>query len=1035
MSITRRLLLKTSAAGGALAAFAGGFSETGRKLVKGAWAGERPAHPISGNAPAPEFHVDPRSGDLAPTPGQIVANVACLGCTTLCGVRVRVDVATNRVLRVAGNPYSPLSTDPFLPYGTPIRDSLKSLSRLDEKGLKGRSTACGRGNAALEMLTSPFRITTPMKRVGPRGGGRWEPIAFDRLVEEIAEGGDLFGEGHVDGLRALRDLATPIDPAAPELGPKVNQVALLASVNDGRDAFVRRFFNKALGTINYAGHGSYCGGAYRSGSGAAFGDAKKMPHAKPDLQNAEFVLFIGTAPSNAGNPFKRQAMLVAKGRTDGALNYVVVDPVLTNADNRAAGGRSNWLPIRPGTDGALVMGMMRWMFENGRIDTNYLAQPNGRAAEAAGEAGWCNATHLVIRQPGHPRDGRMLRASDIGLATLDGTERYGAKDAFVVVDADGRPMPHDALTGPAVLFHDGSVDTPDGPVAVASSLALLREEAMRMDLRGYADVCGIPADVIAGLAHEFTSHGKKAAANAHGGMMAGNGFYNAFAVVTLNTLIGNLNWKGGTIFGGGRFPDEQDGPRYKLASFPGQAKPSGIPISRPVPYEKSSEFKAKTAAGKPYPAQAPWYPNAPQLTTEYLTSGVVDGYPYPLKALFLWNSNPVYGIPGVRAAVEATLRDPKALPLIVAIDPFVNESSAFADYIVPDTVLYETWGWASPWAGVPTKTSTARWPVVEPRTATLPDGQHVQMETFLIALAKRLGLPGFGTDAIEDMDGGRHPLERPEDWYLRGGANIAWLGKQPVPDVSDDDVALSGVERLLPTLKATLKGEEWRKVAFVLARGGRYQNQAEGFEGEIATHRFKDALLVYNESVGAAKSSITGRRWTGTATWMEPAFADGTPVRQVHRPEAWPFQLISAKSVLVSAYTIAAGRLRHLHPENPVGVNVEDARRLGIATGDRIRIATPGGTELATAIVRHGVMPGVLAVEHGFGHRELGARPHAIGGRTQPDLPEIGAGINLNDLGIADPTRAGASVWVDPIAGTAVRQGIPARLERVAAAA
>ncbi len=1034
MSITRRLLLKTTAAGGALAAFVGGFSETGRKLVKGAWAGERPDHAISGNAPKPEFRVDPKSGDIALTPGQIVANVACLGCTTLCGVRVRVDVEKNKVLRVAGNPYSPLSTDPFLPYGTPIKESFRSLSRLDEKGLRGRSTACGRGNAALEMLTSPFRVTTPMKRVGPRGSGKWEPIAFEKLVEEIAEGGDLFGEGHVDGLRALRDLKTPIDPAAPELGPKVNQVALLSSVNDGREPFVRRFFNQALGTINFAGHGSYCGGAYRSGSGAVFGDAKKMPHAKPDLQNAEFVLFIGTAPSNAGNPFKRQAMLLAKGRTDGVLNYVVVDPVLTNADNRAAAERSNWIPIRPGTDGALVMGLMRWMFENGRIDANYLSQPNGKAAEAAGEAGWCNASHLVIVQKGHPREGRMLRASDMGWVTLDEKERYGDKDAFVVLDPAETPAAHDVLARPAALFHDGRVAAPGGDLAVKTSLTLLRDEALRMDLRGYAEICGIPADIIAGLAHEFTSHGKKAAANAHGGMMAGNGFYNAFGVVTLNTLIGNLNWKGGTIFGGGRFPDEQDGPRYKLASFPGAVKPSGIAISRPVPYEKSSEFKAKKEAGKPYPAKAPWYPNAPQLTTEYLTSGVVDGYPYPLKALFLWNSNPVYGIPGLRAAVETKLKDPKALPLIVAIDPFINESSAFADYIVPDTVLYETWGWASPWAGVPTKTTTARWPVVDPRTAALADGQHVQMETFLIATARRLGLPGFGPDAIEDMEGNRHPLNRPEDWYLRGGVNIAWLGKQPVPDASDEDIAWSGVERVLPALKATLKEEEWRKVAFILARGGRCQNQAEGFEGDKATHRFKGGLLVYNEAVGTSKSSITGRRWPGTAAWMPPVFADGTPVSRVHRPEDWPFQLVSSKSVLVSAYMIGATRLRHLHPENPVGVNVEDARRLGIETGDRIRIATPGGTEPATAIVRHGVMAGVLAVEHGFGHKEFGARAHLIGDRRQPDVPEIAAGINLNDLGLVDPTRAGASVWVDPIAGTAVRQGIPARLERVDAA-
>ena len=1030
MSITRRTLLTSTAAGAGAVAFAAGFSETGLKLAKGAWAGDRPRDRISGDAPEPEVRVDPVTGAIEPTPGQVVANTACIGCTTLCGVRVRVDRATNTVLRVAGNPYSPLSTDPFLPYGTPVKDSLKALSRWQEKGLQGRSTACGRGNAALEMLTSPFRITSPMKRVGPRGSGRWQPISFDTLVKEVCEGGDLFGEGPVEGLRALRDLKTPIDPQAPELGPKVNQVGLLSSVNDGREMFVRRFLQQSYGSINMVGHGAHCGGAYRSGSGAAFGDLKAMPHAKPDFQNAEFIVFIGTAPSNAGNPFKRQAALLAKARTDGALKYVVVDPVLTNADNRAAGDRSNWIPILPGTDGALIMGMMRWMFENGRIDTKYLAQPNAKAAEAAGETGWCNATHLVVVQKGHPREGRMLRASDLGWITLDEKERYGDKDAFVVIDAEGKPVAHDAPTAPAALFHDGAVDG----IAVKTSLALLREESQRLSLAEYAQACGVPADVIAGLARELTSHGKKAAVNAHGGMMAGNGFYNAFGAVTLNTLLGNLNWKGGTLFGGGRFPDEQDGPRYKLASFPGQVKPSGIPISRPQPYERSSEFKRNKEAGKPYPAKAPWFPAAPQLSTEWMTSGLVDGYPYPLKALFLWNANPVYGIPGLRAALGDALKDTRRLPLFVAIDPFLNETSAFADYVVPDTVLYETWGWASPWAGVATKASTARWPVVAPRTETLADGQPVQLESFLIACAKRLGLPGFGPDAIQDMEGKAYPLDTAEDWYLRGGANIAWLGKQPVPDASDEDISWSGVDRVLPALKATLKPEEWRKVAFILARGGRYQNQGEGFEGDKATHKFTKMLHVYNEGVGAVKSSITGKRFAGTAAWTPPVFADGTPVRSVHTADAWPFQLISAKSVLVSAYTIAASRLRHLHPDNPVGINADDARRLGIRTGDAIRIATPGGSATGTAIVRHGVMPGVLAVEHGFGHTELGARAHVIGGRSQPAEPEIAAGFNLNDLGLRDPTRAGTSVWVDPVSGTSVRQGIPATVERVAVA-
>ena len=131
------------------------------------------------------------------------------------------------------------------------------------------------------------------------------------------------------------------------------------------------------------------------------------------------------------------------------------------------------------------------------------------------------------------------------------------------------------------------------------------------------------------------------------------------------------------------------------------------------------------------------------MTSEFLTSAL-NGYPYSLKALILWNANPIYGIAGLAQQVKEKLADPKALPLIVSIDPFINESNAYADYIVPDSVLYESWGWASAWGGTLTKVSTARWPVVDPAQAKNAAGQTIDMETFFITVAKRMGLPGFG---------------------------------------------------------------------------------------------------------------------------------------------------------------------------------------------------------------------------------------------------------------------------------------------------
>jgi tetrathionate reductase subunit A len=1024
----RRKLL----AAGGLAAFAAGFAPTLSRVTDKVLGKDFPRHKTAGDAPAPEFCVDPSTGELQMNPAQQVSYTMCTGCTSFCGVRVRVARDTGKVLRVTGNPYSPLSTEPHLPMKASVRESFIAVSRFQEKGLGVRSTACGRGNAMLQLLDSPFRVLQPMKRVGPRNSGRWQSISFEQLVKEVVEGGDLFGEGHVEGLRGLRDVKTPIDPAAPDLGPRVNQVAMLTSTNDGREALGRRFMQHAYGTINFVGHGSYCGGSYRSGSGALFGDVKRMPHGKPDLARAEFVLFVGTAPGQAGNPFKRQGKLIARRRSRGGLKYVVVDPVLTHADSRASRESNRWVPIRPGTDAALAMGMMSWMFEHGRIDERFLANPNAEVAAANGEPSFANATHLVIVEPRHPREGRMLRGSDVGMAIAE-DQRYKDEDPGVVLDVSGKPIAHTHAIAPAQLYVDTTLAIGAGRVRVKSALQLLREETQKMTRAQYADACGVPAATIEQLAAEFCSHGKKSVAIAHGGMMSGSGFYAAYSVMMLNALVGNVNWAGGLVANGGGFRDDGNGPRYNLETFPGMVKVGGTPLGRNVPYERSSEFAKKKAEGKAYPARAPWFPAAPQLASEWLAAAA-EGYPYGLKALLLWSTNPIYGVPGLRTQLGAVLADPKKIPLLVAIDPFINETSAYADYILPDSLLYESWGWLAPWNGVPTKACAARWPVTAPRAALSANGQPIGIETFCLAVAKAMGLSGFGKDAITDMEGQSYALERCEDWYVRGGANVAWLGKEPVPDATDDDVRLAGVDRLMPLLERTLKPEEVRKVAFLYTRGGRYQPAKDALDEEKPewmANRFKAMLHVWNESVGAARNSMSGKRFVGCPTWQAPAFADGTPMRQMYSEQAWPLQLVSFKSALQNPYSIGAQKLLALKPHNPVIVHPDDAAALGVESGDIVELQTPGGKARATALVHGGVMRGVVAVEHGYGHRELGARAHRIGRVSQPRSPALASGVCLNDLGIADPTRHGKSVWLDAISGAAVRNGLPAKVRRV----
>ena len=1022
MHKNRRNLLKGGLALGGLGAFAAGYTDPLRKTLKGltkGTAGEPTLDRIAGNALPPEFRIDPETGELHCTPGQVVSLTQCQGCWTQCGIRARVDTQQNTILRIAGNPYHPLSHENPTPYSLSVREAYRRLG--GDSAILDRSTACARGAAMLEQLTSPHRVIKPLKRVGPRGSGRWETISFEQLIQEVVEGGDLFGEGHVDGLRALRDLDTPIDPDNPEYGPKANQLMVTGTGDDGRRPLLTRFTFNAFGSRNFGHHGSYCTGGYRAGSGALLNDLVKLSHTKPDWEHLRFALFLGTSPAQSGNPYKLQGRQLATARTEREFEYVVVAPALPNTASLAAGNKSVWFPVRPASDSALAMAMIRWIIDHGRYDAQYLAQPGPAAMSKAGEPSWTNATHLVVSETGHPDEGRFLRGKDLG---------WSDAEAFVVCDAASGAWAAHTQEAPAMLFVDATVEVDGRPVRVKSSLQRLKEEASKKTLDEYAALCGAPPAAIAALAEKFTSFGKQAAVVSQGGVMNGNAFYTAYAVTMLNALIGNLNAKGGTFVGGGAFPSTTKGARYDLQSFPGMVKPKGVFLSRSrFPYERTSEYKRKLAAGEnPYPAQAPWYPLAPPVMSEYLAAAL-EGYPYSAKVWINHLANPLYGQAGLRAAIEEKLKDPKRIGLFIAVDAFISETAAFADYIVPDTLTYESWGFSAPWGGVPQKASTARWPVVEPRTARTADGQPVCLESFLIAVAKSLNLPGFGAAAVPDQEGNLHPLNSLEDYYLRGAANLAFAGSA-VPEASDDDLSITGLERLRPALEHTLKQEEWRRVAYVYARGGRFAPKPD--KAAKAPPRIWDRpLCIWNEQVGTTRHSITGERLSGCPTWYPIRMADGSALEALYTPDQWPFRLTAYKSNLQSAVSIGASRLRQIHPNNPVGISRQDAERLGISTGDLVRLITPTGSMVATAQVRQGLITGAIAVEYGFGHREMGARSHIIDGQATPADAALGAGVNLNDIGIVDPTHGAGNAWTDWVSAAAVRQGLPARIERL----
>ncbi|MCO4157572.1 tetrathionate reductase subunit TtrA [Citrobacter amalonaticus] len=1019
-NLTRRQWLKVGLAVGGMATFALSYRDVAKRAIDGlinGTSGKITRDHIVGNALIPEANAHPRWQQNVQ---QTIAMTQCFGCWTQCGVRVRVDQQTNRVLRIAGNPYHPLSHEHHIDASVPFSTAMAQLA--GENGLDARSTACARGATQLEGLYSSLRILEPMKRVGKRGEGKWQRISFEQLVNEVVEGGDLFGEGHVDGLRAIHAPSTPIDPQHPGFGPKSNQLLVTNTSDDGRDTFLRRFALNSFGSKNFGAHGSYCGLAYRAGSGALMGDLDKNTHVKPDWDNVEFALFMGTSPAQSGNPFKRQARQLSSARLRDDFSYVVVAPALP-LTTVLADDHGHWLPVIPGSDSALAMAMIRWIIENQRYNADYLALPGAEAMQHAEEKSWTNATHLVIADDLPGLAGQHLTRSHL--------DPSAASDPLVVNEHNELVPAGDCLR--AALFVARQVTLADGRnVTVKSSFQCLKESAEKMTLAQYSEQCGVAEDKIIALADAFTRHGRKAAVVTHGGMMAGNGFYNAWAVMMLNALIGNLSLEGGVFVGGGKFNGATDGPRYNMASFPGKVKPKGLSIARSkTAYESSEEYRDKVAAGRsPFPANAPWYPFVAGQLTELLSSAL-EGYPYPLKAWISNMTNPLYGIPGLRAVAEEKLKDPARLPLFIAIDAYMNETTALADYIVPDTHNFESWGFSAPWAGVASKATTARWPIVTAATATTADGQPVSMEAFCIAVAKQLNLPGFGDNAISDSAGNHYPLNRAEDYYLRVAANIAFMGKAPVAEAVTEDIELTGVRRIMPVIQQTLKAEEVRRVAFIYSRGGRFASDKSGRAENRIGNAWEKPLQIWNAEVAAHRHAITGERYSGCPAWYPARLSDGRSVDELFPLAQWPLKLISFKSNTMASASAVIPRLHHVKPVNLVALNPQDGRRFGLSHGDTVRITTPGGQVEAQISLLHGVMPGVIAIEHGYGHREMGGVQHTLDGEPLPFDAKVKSGINLNDLGFADPTRKVSNTWLDWVSGAAVRQGLPARIERL----
>jgi anaerobic selenocysteine-containing dehydrogenase len=548
---------------------------------------------------------------------------------------------------------------------------------------------------------------------------------------------------------------------------------------------------------------------------------------------------------------------------------------------------------------------------------------------------------------------------------------------------------------------------------------VLFDSANEHTVEEWAEIAGVNAPELYEIAQEFTRHGRRATADIHRGVSQHtNGYYNVQAWYDLNLLIGNFDYIGGMSVAkaydqnGGK-----EGQPFPVAKMKGDTvKKFGVDLIRSqVKYESSTLFAD-------YPPKRPWYPLATDIYQEIVPS-IGDAYPYPTKALFLYMGSPVYSLPAGHTNIEI-LKDPEKLPLFVTFDIVVGETSMYADYIIPDTSYLERWEFQKSHPSMIAKYAPVRQPVIAPLTETVKVfgvEQPLGLESFLLGIAEKMELPTFGPNGL----GEGLAYMRQEDLYLKQVANIA-AGEKPdfadaVPEADEAEIELFlNARKHLPktvfdaeTWKAALGNDEslWRRVVYVLNRGGRFQNYAKLFDGEKLANKYGKYLGMYCEKTYDSKNSMTGEHFSGVARYFEPGQDSlGNRVSADDEAEGYDLHLITNRTIVqTKSRTSGNYWLKAIEPTNYLVMNSQDARRLGLQAGDQIRVLSKTNPEGVWDLgngqqvpiegqvqIIEGLRPGVVTFSLGFGHWAYGSQDVIIDGQTiQGDDRRFG-GIHAN---------------------------------------
>ena len=225
-----------------------------------------------------------------------------------------------------------------------IKDGVVVAIETDQ-GPEPQFRACPIGRAMRQMLYHPDRLKYPLRRIGERGEGKFERVSWDVALDTIA-----------NELKRVKDTYGP-------------EAIIFASSGGDTGVFHRgSLMNRLLGLFGgyttYWGFHSYEGGVFASL--ASYGDIYTNP-SMDNFLNSKLIILWGLNPVNT-NQNTGTVWHLIKAKEAGA-EIVAIDPRLTNT---IATLSSQWIPIRPCTDAAMLVAMAYVIIKENLQDQAYL---------------------------------------------------------------------------------------------------------------------------------------------------------------------------------------------------------------------------------------------------------------------------------------------------------------------------------------------------------------------------------------------------------------------------------------------------------------------------------------------------------------------------------------------------------------------------------------------------------------------------------------------------------------------------------------